>query len=256
RMSQGYEQFYQRARLMPRILGAYVKVERAYIRGANLMARPGAWDEARPGEKQNMRSYKILEKHFRILMNCDDFMQAHPDLAVSTVDFIDKVAARARGDDLSRLRHRVIALAAPGTHWAEMLKIKTKRGFKNTLTGRLLCPITKIQKFDEDPAAFCRAVRNAQIKIHSRDWPLFLYDEKDVVPGKVKPGLLRSPLLVKCYQVIFTGPQSAEDDVQEASKSTGKPSLSAKYNMVGVTPETICYIAALASAELPSMLPY
>ncbi|CDO69345.1 hypothetical protein BN946_scf184746.g26 [Trametes cinnabarina] len=134
----------------------------------------------------------------------------------------------------------------------EDFKTKTSRGFKNAFTGRLLCPITKLGDFDADPAAFLRGIRDGVIKIKAWDWPLFLYDESMVVPGQVKPGLFRNTQLIKWYQVIFTGPQSADPDLAESSKSTRKPSLAKKYGIIAVTPESICYVAALVRFLLNS----
>ncbi|KAI0326964.1 hypothetical protein GY45DRAFT_1257881, partial [Cubamyces sp. BRFM 1775] len=255
RLKHGYEQVYQQARLMPRILGAYIKIERAFVRGGTLVVTPGYMDTCDPAKEydvdvENVRAYIVLQEHFLQLIHCEDYLHDNPDVGIKVLDYIDKVAARARGDDLSRLRNRVIIFTAP--EWLPHLKVKNNRGFKNVITGRLLCPITKLTEFDEDPEGFCRAVRDGRTKITSRDWPLFLYDEGLVVKGKIKPGLLRSPFLVQCFKVVFTGPQSAEDDVLETSKSTGKPSLSQKYNITAVTMEMILYVASLVRSLLSS----
>ncbi|KAI0629502.1 hypothetical protein C8Q77DRAFT_1037027, partial [Trametes polyzona] len=153
----------------------------------------------------------------------------------------------ARGDDLARLRDRVIVLIDPGL--SEILKIKTSRGFKHLITARLLCPMRLLAQFDKDPEAFCRGVRNGTIPIISCDWPSFLYDETLAVPGKVKPGFLRSQLLLQAgaFKIVFTGPQSVDVDFKEASKTTGKPSLAKKYGMQSSLREQICYVASLAS---------
>lgn len=63
---------------------------------------------------------------------------------------MDSVAGRARSDDLTRLRNRVIKYANPGDQ-ADHLDVKSHRGFHHDLTGRLLCPVSKLAEFDADP---------------------------------------------------------------------------------------------------------
>lgn len=95
---------------------------------------------------------------------------------------------------------------------------KSNRGFKHEMTARLLCPVTKLSLFDEDPdryvsevslgfnahnvqSSFCRRILSPAaedgIRITSCDWPLMLYDKQQIEAGRVKPGLLRSPYLVR-----------------------------------------------------------
>lgn len=110
---------------------------------------------------------------------------------------------------------------------------------------------------------FCREVRAGNIQLHSLDWPLFLYDEDLLRPGKVRPGLLRSEFLVRVstflhtindvptnhaletFLTLYKGPQSADRLLRDASRSTGKPSLCVKYNITEVTPDMIFYVVAL-----------
>ncbi len=49
----------------------------------------------------------------------------------------------------------------------------------------------------------------------------------------------------QCYMILYTGPQSADKELQDASRSTGKPSLSQKYNITGTSIDTICYVLTL-----------
>ncbi|EIW63734.1 uncharacterized protein TRAVEDRAFT_109399, partial [Trametes versicolor FP-101664 SS1] len=154
----------------------------------------------------------------------------------------------SRGDDLSRLRQRVIHYINPPRRTKlKGLRIKSNRGFRNILTGRLLCPVGMLEQFDDDPTAFLVGVRDGKIHITSRDWPLFIYKESAMQPGKLRPGLFRSELLEACYKAVYTGPQSADDELKGSCKSTGKPSISQKYGMQVVSAETLCYVIALAS---------
>ncbi len=115
-----------------------------------------------------LRLYQLMCVYFPVLEESEAYLRAHPDCAVKVLDFvscvlsssqpatdhciqIDKVACRARGDDLSRLRHRVIAIFAPDA--VDRLRIKSQRGFKDVVTARMLCPVSKLKEFDQDPEA-------------------------------------------------------------------------------------------------------
>ncbi|KAI0773199.1 hypothetical protein BD413DRAFT_473365 [Trametes elegans] len=161
---------------------------------------------------------------------------------------INKVAARARGDDLSRLRNAIINFADPNYN-SDRLKSKCDRGFNNTLTSRLLCPVTKLEEFDADPRTFRCGILDGRIQIKSGDWPLFLYNPDLQEDGKLKPGLLKSEVLLKArsYLLLYHGPQSVDPELQANSKSTGKQSVAAKYELTSVSTESICYAAALSA---------
>ncbi|KAJ2972227.1 hypothetical protein NUW54_g12316 [Trametes sanguinea] len=256
RITNGYEAFYQNVRFLPRVLGEFNPIEEIFTVGGVIAVSPNELNELDPAQDYSkechlVRGYELLSRYFNVLEQHDEQLRSNPDAAKKLFDYLSAVMRRARSDDLSRLRNRVVEYAKPGLEY-DNLKVKTNRGFKHAITGRLLCPITKLTEFDQDPAAFCRRVRMGDIKIFSLDWPLFLYDEQQYKPGKVKPGLLRSPYLVKCYKVVYTGPQSADDDLMEDASSRGKPSLSQKYHIGGVTPETITYVCALVRTLLSS----
>ncbi|KAI0366151.1 hypothetical protein BV20DRAFT_1002926 [Pilatotrama ljubarskyi] len=238
-------------------MGAYMSVEAAFTKGGEIAASK---DKLAALSFKNFNEdchhyigHTILMVAMPILEESEEHLRANPEDAVKLLDYIDMAAGRARSDDLTRLRSRVITFANAGVHFHDLL-IKANRGFKHPITGRLLCPVTKLERFDTDPAAFYRDICKKEIKIIAEDWPLFLYDEELRVPGKIKPGLLRSPLLRRCYQVIWTGPQSAladdEDDADSGSK--GQPPLSVKYNLRRVTPATIIYVCSLVRNLLTS----
>ncbi|KAJ2993805.1 hypothetical protein NUW54_g6263 [Trametes sanguinea] len=226
----GYEALYQFSRLVPWMIGPYIHIECAFLKGGSLVVQPDIMDKYQPGEKYDAdaecaHSYRILADIWPLLIQSEHYLWANPDAAVTLLDF-----------DLSRLWHCVIHFVDPKR--TEEFKMKTSQGFKNAFTGRLLCPITKLSKFDADPAV--------------RDWPLILYDETLVVAGKVKPGLFRNASFVQLYQVIYTGPQSGDPELAESSKSTGKTSLAKKYGISKVTPESLCYVATLVRFLLNS----
>ena len=64
---------------------------------------------------------------------------------------ISGVAKKTRSDDLPRVKGAIIDLLdiKDGDH---VLRDKTARGFNNVATGRLLCPVSDIDEFDEGPS--------------------------------------------------------------------------------------------------------
>lgn len=60
-----------------------------------------------------------------------------------------KVAGKARSDDLNRIKDVILECA--DVEDPKGLKEKSARGFKHPETARLLCPVTKLKKFDRDP---------------------------------------------------------------------------------------------------------
>lgn len=65
------------------------------------------------------------------------------------------VACKARSDDVKRLKDKSFELFGLG----EDVKRKSKRGFKNVETGRLLCPVTILERFDADPKKYALHLR-------------------------------------------------------------------------------------------------
>ena len=63
---------------------------------------------------------------------------------------ISGIAKKTRSDDLPRVKAAIIELLdiKDANH---VLHDKTARGFNNVSTGRLLCPVSDIDEFNEDP---------------------------------------------------------------------------------------------------------
>ena len=59
------------------------------------------------------------------------------------------VSGKARSDDANRIKEEIVAIAKFAD--ARHLREKTNRGFKHPATGRLLCPLSELSAFDEDP---------------------------------------------------------------------------------------------------------
>ncbi|OSC97464.1 hypothetical protein PYCCODRAFT_1471769, partial [Trametes coccinea BRFM310] len=157
-------------------------------------------------------------------------------------------------DDAGRVRRYIHAIA----RWDDpKLQQKSERGFNHTITGRLLCPVTLLGKFDEDPPTFCRGLRDLTADrewVTGDDWPSFLYDMQEHEPGQVKTGLLKSKLLLDCYKLIFTGPASALPELAPGghNKAKGKPPVINKFETPSesITIYAIIYIACLTRHAL------
>ena len=67
-------------------------------------------------------------------------------------------------------------------------------------------------------------------------FPLFLYDEDMIEPGKLTNGLFRGPLLVAVYKFIFISKSFARGEEKTARKG-----LAEINKMESVEPTTICY---------------
>lgn len=102
---------------------------------------------------------------------------------------------------------------------------KTWRGWGNTITARLLCPISYIDQFDADPDEYgtphFRLGRSLSVMFFSTrmkfsegelplndikgdpKFPAFLYDE-DVMDSSLTAGLLRGPLLLAVSSTVLT----------------------------------------------------
>ncbi|CDO69346.1 hypothetical protein BN946_scf184746.g27 [Trametes cinnabarina] len=100
RVHNGFESLYQYARLLPRVLGPYIKIETAFLKGGALAARPGYLDNFQPGEKfdadeECAHSYRLIADIWPLLIDSENYLRTNPDTAVKVLDFINKAAARA-----------------------------------------------------------------------------------------------------------------------------------------------------------------
>lgn len=141
----------------------------------------------------------------------------------------------ARGDDTKDLKPAILELIPQkyllgpanesgeksiwGTISSSAGHSKNTRGFTNNITARLLCPVDHLRAFDTNPAEFVFTIgvgqmlmtqhpktrtieklKNGTLSRVDRDkvpkFPLFMYDEDMVEPGKVTSGLFRGPLLI------------------------------------------------------------
>ncbi|OSD02394.1 hypothetical protein PYCCODRAFT_399878 [Trametes coccinea BRFM310] len=253
RIANEVEYLYQAARSFPRYVGTFVNYDYVLTEG---IARDGHWYEDDVSQQERKWSpfweafiyFEKIHEHFPGLLESLNDLRGHPELVGQLAKWMSAVASKARGDDISRLKDRIIRLAK--IQDCDSLESKTSRGFKHPQTGRLLCPVNLLDKFDEDPEKFCRMIRDrkeGRPRVGSGDYPAFLYDMKLYVPGKLKPGFLKSKLLVDCAKVIFLGPSSTTTPGSDlAMKTKGKPPICRKMNMREVDICSIIYIAILA----------
>ncbi|OSD02555.1 hypothetical protein PYCCODRAFT_1367286 [Trametes coccinea BRFM310] len=244
RLAGGYEHLYQAARLLPRIVGAYVDYNTVMSKG---LANYGTYSSDDPdylervfNEYWEVRFYfRKINKAFPGLTDHHRYLCEDADLVTKMAKFMSTIAAKARSDDAGRVRRYIYEIAG----WTdEALKTKCERGFNHIVTGRLLCPVTQLDTFDEDPQDFCRGVRDLRDKrfwVTGDDWPMFLYDMDEHSPGDITAGLFRSELLLKATS---TG----------RKKPKGKPPVLNRFdNPTGTfTIYAIIYVACLVRHAL------
>ncbi|KAJ2994852.1 hypothetical protein NUW54_g7482 [Trametes sanguinea] len=93
RVHNGFESLYQYARLLPRVLGPYVKIETAFLKGGALAAQPGYLDNLQPGEKfdsdeEYAHCYRLIADIWPLLIDSEYYLRTNPDAAVKVLDFV------------------------------------------------------------------------------------------------------------------------------------------------------------------------
>ncbi|KAF9783394.1 hypothetical protein BJ322DRAFT_1008007, partial [Thelephora terrestris] len=165
-------------------------------------------------------------------------------------------ANNARSDDTARVKPNIANLlnnrannpASPPLD----LETRDTRGLQNDFTGRLICPI----KYDwEDPVVRAK-IRDCVDGHNASDdyWLRCLYEGEKGDPEDVEKGFLKSALLVKTFQMIFTSPSSARGNFdaepvpehrERRKKAPSKrPPVAEQPRMDGqVTTRSIAYVA-------------
>ncbi|TFY51238.1 hypothetical protein EVJ58_g10673 [Rhodofomes roseus] len=181
-------------------------------------------------------------------------LKKYPGDVASISNFIDRARSAARTDDISRLKYEALVhlplvegIDPPGPKLS-----KTSRGWHCPATARMLCPRTMRDEFDADPAQFCAEVRNGQHTIDHDDWPTLVYSETEFDENNLDHGLLRSAFLLKCWLIVFKGPNSALEDGQGATRKGGRRTLAQVYDITRVDEASICYVVTLARFVLNS----
>ncbi|CDO76215.1 hypothetical protein BN946_scf184894.g4 [Trametes cinnabarina] len=258
RLANQYEHLYQAACLLPRSAGAYVDYEKVLSKGLAWYGTYSSEDPERKelvfGEYYEVRCYfKVIKHRFPGLSENIEYLRQDPDLVTQIAHFMHTVAGKACSDDAGRVRRYIYELA----DWSDpVLKEKTARGFKHTVTGRLLCPITHMDDFDEDPEKFCRLVRdNHEDRVWATgdDWPICMYKMDEHIPGNFQSGFLKSRLLLKCFKLIFAGPASVVPSLMTGTqKAKGKLPIINRFAdpTTAISIYSIVYVACLTRYAL------
>ncbi|CDO76814.1 hypothetical protein BN946_scf185033.g11 [Trametes cinnabarina] len=209
-------------------------------------------------ENRHYRSFQALVKlvpTFAMIIENED---APPEEVQKLLDdfagCLSLGASGAKSDDTSSLRGAVIDwLQKDFRKHANVddldRDMKTGRGFRNPITGHLLCPA--VLNWDSESVRAELLDRTATINgdlINGSHWPNFLY------AGTFNPdlpwvGFLQGKYLLRTYCHIFTSPSSAKGDmVAPGSARATRCGNAAIFGMTNVTEASIAYAAAQASS--------
>ncbi|EIW64944.1 uncharacterized protein TRAVEDRAFT_42351 [Trametes versicolor FP-101664 SS1] len=240
RIAHRVEYLHEAARLLPR-MDAYIHLRIPFR----------VWNDY----WQVQSYFEGIMKVFPGLADNTAYLRQRPELVGKLALWMKKVAGKARSDDLNRIKDVILECA--DVEDPKGLKEKSVRGFKHPETARLLCPVTKLKKFDRDPDQFCRKIRNmdkGRHRVKGRKWPLVMYNMKLHVPGKPLSGFLKSDTVLHAFQACFTGPSSTGG--RSGGKSRGKPPISRKLTWSGINIVTIVYVAVLVRFALSDQKEY
>ncbi|KAF9780716.1 hypothetical protein BJ322DRAFT_1011640, partial [Thelephora terrestris] len=165
-------------------------------------------------------------------------------------------ANNARSDDLSRVKSGIASLLNNRTNGPPNppldLDTRDGRGLQNDITGKLLCPVI----YDWDDPATRAKLRDGIDDHNAFDdyWIRCLYEGEKGDPEDIEKGFLKSNLLVKTFQMIFTSPSSARGNLdaegtpelqgRRRKAPSKRPPVAAQLRMNGqVTARAIAYTA-------------
>ncbi|TBU29913.1 hypothetical protein BD311DRAFT_659924 [Dichomitus squalens] len=254
RHTRGIEKMYDAARQIGRCSTEYPDQTRALTYGVifrdfDAENRPDYLSSFYSEDVEARKVYLIWARYFPELEDHLEYLAVNPALILHLGNYVKSIAGKARSDDLGRLNSAIITysrLDDPN----DILKRHANRGFEDSRTGRLLCPVRHLKAFEADPARICSLFRNhhPDWKLFSYDFPSFMSDLSQVDPDDREAGFLRGPLLVAYYKAIFCGRRS----VYGEASSRGQQSVAAKYGMTEVNIHSIAYTALLARSALGS----
>ncbi|KAL1949245.1 hypothetical protein VTO73DRAFT_8126 [Trametes versicolor] len=250
RIADGTEFMYKIVRLFPREMGCFVSYYQVLTDG---LAKDGTYSTDDPEQQppfvwsrywEGMCYFELIKTEFPGFEFHMPYLRRHPELVDNMAKWMKATTGKARSDDANRLKDNICAILG----LSEEVEDKAQRGFSTPETGRLLCPVTMLDRFDKDPYKFCRDVRDG-VKtgpvVGSGDYPVIFYDMDLYVAGKSKPGLFRSQALLDSARLVFQGPTVAKSSGKK-SKKKGKVALATRNNIQKITSFVIIYIAVLA----------
>ncbi|KAF8468742.1 hypothetical protein JB92DRAFT_2644730, partial [Gautieria morchelliformis] len=121
------------------------------------------------------------------------------------------------------------------------LNDKVTRGFKHPQIAHLICPVSWLEDFDQDPKFRQKLADGTRIP-HPHDWPLLLFDEVTFDITNLFASFLRDEMLVRAWHMVFQGSSSV--DGRTLSKAT-KHGNALHHGMKSVTVNALAYIATL-----------
>ncbi|KAG1759755.1 hypothetical protein EDD22DRAFT_955587 [Suillus occidentalis] len=125
-----------------------------------------------------------------------------------------------RSDDSTRLKIQISRYAAldPVQHPVsppvdDSSGRRTHMGINHPVLSRFLCPISEIEKFNEDPKGTIKRLQSGGIKLTADAFPAFLWKGdppgSDYNPDDMMDGFLEGFILERTMRHIFTGPSTA-----------------------------------------------
>ncbi|TBU26174.1 hypothetical protein BD311DRAFT_740699 [Dichomitus squalens] len=252
RHSIGIEQMYDAARQIGRCTTEYPDQTRALtyaviFRGFDAENRPDYCSSYYSEDVEARMVSLVWARYFPELEDHLEYLVENPALILHLGNYVNSIAGKVRSDDLGRLNHDIVTyskLDDPN----DILKHHSNRGFHDSRTGRLLCPVRYLKEFEAKPAQTCSLFRNHIYKISSYEFPSFMTDLALTDPDDREAGFLQGPLLVSYYKAIFSGRSS----VYGESSSRGQQSVTSKYGMTEVNLYSIVYVTLLARSALGS----
>ncbi|KAF8522529.1 hypothetical protein JB92DRAFT_3110608 [Gautieria morchelliformis] len=210
---------------------------------------PGTSDAFSDMQQRVLESYTLLTKHIPAL---GEYVSEAPVAKFKELfKELKEGQNSARQADTNSLKYAIvdmIRLQFPESPALCSLDRKNKalRGFRNDLTGELLCPTT-LDWSDDSVREKLRAAPNLA---STTSWPRFFYPKDRYNPTDIAEGLLRGELLA--YKLIYTGPSSW--DKPDGISRNSRYCNARLAEMQQVTCRSLAYVAtqtrfALSSGE-------
>ncbi|KAK7470278.1 hypothetical protein VKT23_001710 [Stygiomarasmius scandens] len=179
---------------------------------------------------------------------------------------LEQGANAARNDDVNNAKEEIVDWlnARPNPpHPPLARKTRVGRGFRNLVTGRLLCPID----LDWNDAQTRADIQRRKLSVNKTEYFFCiraLYHREVGDPNDVEGGFLKGELLVKMFKLVFTSASSNDevstngfedseidndnDDCDEPPAKRRRPTrknVAQLLNMTSVTPRAIAYTAVM-----------
>ncbi|PCH36044.1 hypothetical protein WOLCODRAFT_156767 [Wolfiporia cocos MD-104 SS10] len=219
-------------RYILRCINPFMKVDRVIALGIRLYGVPGGeWGAndlpngvSMEDARQDLGYYEELLGICPVLHKQIRYLEGKEKALIHLAQYLDQHSRYAQSDNCTKIKNNCL---------------------KYLPDLRRVLRIYR-DEFDEDPEAFCRAMRAGEIEVDAGDLPSFLYPENGYDEEKPEQNLLMLPILVTNFRCLFKGPSAAQSfSVTDAKKGGGRPPLCKIYSLDEVTPEQIAYTALI-----------